>query len=59
MELVEEGMTIRKSLEIQRARENRAILANLHQIAGQPVVRNAAPAEAAEEAGNNNGDAQR
>ncbi len=53
--------TILERLETQKARENRAILANLRWIARQPVVRNVAPAEADEDANaeNNNGDAQR
>jgi hypothetical protein len=47
--------TILESLEIQRARRDRAILANLRRIAMQPIVRNVAPPEEAEEeAGNNN-----
>jgi hypothetical protein len=56
---LEAQSTILKRLETQRARDSRAMLANLHQITRQPVVRNVATAEAAEDADNDNGDAQR
>jgi hypothetical protein len=52
-------LTILDCLETQRARDSTAMLANLRQIARQPVVRNVASAEAAEDADNHNGDVQR
>jgi hypothetical protein len=50
--------TILERFVIQRARGERAILANLRRIATQPIVRNVAPPEEGEEeAGNNNAEA--
>jgi hypothetical protein len=50
--------TILERFAIQRARGERAILANLRRIAIQPIVRNVAPPEEGEEeAGNNNAEA--
>jgi hypothetical protein len=56
---LEAQSTILERLETRRARDSRAMFVNLRQIARQPVVRNVAPAEAAEDADNDNEDAQR
>jgi hypothetical protein len=59
MQVLEAQMTILDRLETHRARDSRAMLANLCGVTRQPLVRNVAPAEAAEDAGNDNGDVQR
>jgi hypothetical protein len=56
---MEAQMAILDLLETQRARNSRAMLANLCQIAIQSVMPNVAPAEAAEDGHNNNRDALR